>query len=72
MRRWLKFIWYSALIAGFIFLFPKVINKVDVYEQIIENSEELEIDNSSLFYSEEMWTSKAERELKTRLGQSED
>lgn len=54
-------------LGGFIKVFPLLLSRIDTYEKVIENSENLGIDNSTLFYSEEPLTSKAEQELTNRL-----
>jgi len=54
-------------IWGFIKIFPMILGRISVYQAVIENSENLEIDNSALFYSEESHTSVAERDLKEKL-----
>lgn len=69
MMRWLKLLLSLIAVLGFMFTFPLLLQQLDAYEQIIQHSEELEIDNSSLFYSEEMWTSRAESRLKIQLGE---
>ena len=69
MKRWLKLLLSCVVVAGFMFVFPQIMEEVEMYERIIEKSEEMEIDNSSLFYSQEIWTLKAETELKAQLGE---
>ena len=72
MVRWLRLLLSLIAVVGFMFTFPLLLKKFDAYEQLIQNSEELEIDNSSLFYSEEMWTSRAESQLKIQLGEQSE
>ena len=67
MLRWLKLFLYLLILVGFMFTFPQLMKKIEAYNQIIETSEKMEIDNSSLFYSEEIWTFKAETKLKEQL-----
>ena len=67
MRDWIKMIVCFLAVGGFIKIFPLLSNRMDTYRMIMKNSEQLGIDNASLFYSEEPLTSKAEQELFKRL-----
>jgi len=67
MRAWFKMFICLVSIWGFIKIVPVVLNNLDSYKEVIEHSEELGIDNSTLFYSEEPLSSVAEQELKIRL-----
>ena len=60
------------MIWCFVELVPLVLNKSSSYENVIQKSEAMEIDNSALFYSEEALTSKAESELNERLSFAEE
>ena len=52
---------------GFIRIAPSLLNKLKSYQDLVQKSEELGIDNSALFYSEEPLTSIAEQELSVKL-----
>lgn len=52
---------------GFIKITPLLLENIKSYQEVIERSEELGIDNSTLFYSEEPLTYTSEQELKLRL-----
>lgn len=67
MRDWIKMILCFLAVGVFIKIFPLLSNRIDTYRMIIKNSEQLGIDNSALFYSEEPLTLKAEQELIKRL-----
>ena len=67
MRNWIKMILCFLAVGGFIKIFPLLSNRIDTYRMIIKNSEQLGIDNSALFYTEEPLTLKAEQELIKRL-----
>jgi len=49
-------------------LAPIVLTKIPAYDELIQKSESMGIDNAALFYSEEALTSLAESELNERLG----
>jgi hypothetical protein len=63
MRAWLKLICCFLAIGIFVKVLPLVLNSIKSYHLVVKNSEELGIDNSALFYSEEPLTSIAENEL---------
>jgi len=67
MKSYLKMMLYLIIVAVFIKAFPLLLKHNHTYMEIKNNSEALEIDNSTLFYSEEPKTYIAEQELATRL-----
>ena len=67
MRSWLKMFACLVAVWGFIKIIPLILENINSYQEVIERSEELGIDNSTLFYSEEPLTFTAEQELKLRL-----
>ncbi len=67
MKNWLKLLICVAAIWVFVKITPLLLSRINAYQQVIQKSEILGIDNSALFYSEELLTSKAEQELKERL-----
>ena len=67
MRNWVKMILCLLIVWGFIRFAPLLLGKLKSYQNIVEKSEELGIDNSALFYSEEPLTSVAEQELAVKL-----
>lgn len=67
MKKWLKLGYCLLLVIGFIYLSPKIFNRIPTYSQVIDNAEARGIDNSALFYSEEMLTSRAEEKLNEQL-----
>lgn len=67
MKAWIKLIVYLVIVAGSMVVMPWIAKQASTYREIIQRSEELEIDNATLFYSEERWTSRAEQLLNSRL-----
>jgi hypothetical protein len=67
MKPWFKLILCVLTIWGFVLGVPILLKDIRPYREVIKNSEAMEIDNSALFYSEEVLTSKAELELNERL-----
>lgn len=72
MKAWFKLLFCIVLIWCFVELVPLVLNKSSSYENVIQKSESLDIDNAALFYSEEALTSDAELELRQRLSTAEE
>jgi len=68
MKGWFKMFFCLLLIWCFVQLAPIVLTKIPTYDQLIQKSESMDIDNAALFYSEEALTSLAESELNERLG----
>jgi len=54
-------------IWGFIIIIPLFLGRFKSYSEVIKKSEDLGIDNSALFYSDEPLTSIAEIELNERF-----
>lgn len=71
MKNWLKLGFCLLLILGFVYFAPKALSRIPAYSELIQNSEEMGIDNTALFYSEEALTSEAEKELNDKLSRSE-
>ena len=67
MRSWFKMLACLVAVWGFIKIIPLILENINSYKAVIERSEELGIDNSTLFYSEEPLSFTAEQELKHRL-----
>lgn len=67
MRPWIKLILCFVSMWGFVKLSPLLLNKIESYRVVVDNSELLGIDNATLFYSEEPRTSEAEQYLKLQL-----
>lgn len=67
MKAWLKLTLCLLAIWSFVVGFPLILNRISSYQEVIENSENLGIDNAALFYSEEPYTSVAENNLMESL-----
>ncbi len=67
MKNLLKLFLCVVAIWVFVKITPVLLSRITSYQQVIQKSEILGIDNSALFYSEELLTSKAEQELNERL-----
>jgi hypothetical protein len=67
MKPWIKMILCFLAIWGFVKFSPLLLNKIESYQLVIKNSEQMGIDNATLFYSEEPLTSDAEQYLKQQL-----
>lgn len=63
MKAWLKLAFCLLAIWIFVVGFPLILNNISSYQELIENSENMGIDNAALFYSEEVHTSIAEKNL---------
>ena len=72
MKSWLKLICCFLAIGIFVKVLPLVLNSIKSYHLVVKNSEELGIDNSALFYSEEPLTSIAENEINENLRSSKN
>jgi len=67
MKSWLKLVISIAIIVGFIKIVPRILSGIEVYHLIQESSEAHNIDNNSLFYSEEAISYEAEKAMKEKL-----
>lgn len=63
MKAWLKLVFCLLAIWIFVEGFPLILSNISSYQEVIENSENMGIDNAALFYSEEAYTSIAENKL---------
>ncbi len=63
MKAWLKLVFCLLAIWIFVEGFPLILSNISSYQEVIENSEIMGIDNAALFYSEEAYTSIAENKL---------
>ena len=67
MKNVLKLLFCVVAIWVFVKITPLLLSGINSYQQVIQKSKILGIDNSALFYTEELLTSKAEQELNERL-----
>ena len=67
MRSWLKLFLSILAVYAFIIFIPKMLMNFESYSEVLKSSEKHGIDNSSIFYSEEPISYKAEKEMKQIL-----
>ena len=71
MKGWIKLALSLVAIYGFIVFTPTFLEKIKIYQNVVESSEKHGIDNNSVFYSDEPISYKAEKELKESIKEGE-
>jgi len=67
MKKWFKLMLSILVIYSFIEVMPRVLDKIDIYQKILDSSASYGIDNNTIFYSEEPISYKAEQALKEKI-----